>query len=122
MAASYDKTTLSFYVDGMPDGSSPATLTPSSFGNGTWSAGAWLGSGWYVGNSGNISRPFSGALDEVRIWNIARSGREIAENANRELTGSEAGLVNYWRFNEGTGNLANDTAFADSVDTSFGTP
>ncbi|MCP4249184.1 MAG: LamG domain-containing protein, partial [bacterium] len=44
-----------------------------------------------------------GALDEVRIWNVARSGCEIWNNMHRPLRGDEPGLVGYWRFDEGEG-------------------
>jgi len=39
---------------------------------------------------------FKGLIDEVRIWNIARSATDIQNNMSKELTGSEAGLVGYW--------------------------
>jgi hypothetical protein len=50
---------------------------------------------------------YSGLIDEVRIWNVARTASEIAETMNVSLTGSEPGLVAYWSMNEGEG----DTAF-----------
>ena len=41
---------------------------------------------------------FHGLMDEVRIWNVARSAGDIASNFQRELNGDEAGLVAYWNF------------------------
>ncbi len=52
--------------------------------------------------------PFQGELDEVRVWNSARSQAEIQADMNKTLTGSEAGLVGYWRFDEGSGSLVRD--------------
>jgi hypothetical protein len=52
--------------------------------------------------------PFGGLLDEFRIWNVARTGDQILMNMNHSLTGNEPGLVAYWRFNEGNGNLTQD--------------
>src|SRR6185295_3073396 len=52
--------------------------------------------------------PFGGAIDEFRIWNVARSVDQIQQNLYHSLTGSEAGLVHYWRFNEGGGNTTAD--------------
>ena len=46
----------------------------------------------------------------------------MATSIRYRLAGSETGLTHYWRFNEGTGNLANDAVFADSVDTVLVTP
>ncbi len=54
-----------------------------------------------------IPKFYSGLMDDVRIWNVARTASEIAANMNVELTGGEAGLVAYWKLDEGSG----DTAF-----------
>ena len=45
---------------------------------------------------------FDGALDEIRIWSVARSLGEIQAGMNRPLTGKERGLVAYWNFDDGT--------------------
>jgi hypothetical protein len=44
----------------------------------------------------NISRSFAGAMREVRVWNVARTADEIAENYKCKVRASEAGLVGYW--------------------------
>ncbi len=49
-----------------------------------------------------------GQIDEVRIWNVARTQAQIRDNMCRQLTGTETGLVGYWNMNEGTGNTVND--------------
>lgn len=41
---------------------------------------------------------FHGYMDEIRIWNVARSAADIADTFQRELNGDEAGLVAYWNF------------------------
>jgi C-terminal processing protease CtpA/Prc len=41
-------------------------------------------------------------LDEIRIWNVARSPAEIQATLNKSLTGKEPGLVAYWQFDDGT--------------------
>ena len=51
---------------------------------------------------------FHGRLGEIRLWNIARSQAEIANNMNRPLTGNESGLIGYWPLNEGSGTIAHD--------------
>ena len=47
-------------------------------------------------------------LDEVRLWNRALMMEEIENIMTTELYGDEQGLVSYWNFNEGEGNLIND--------------
>jgi len=51
-----------------------------------------------------------GKIDEARIWNYARDSIQIRENMHRTLTGEEAGLISYWQFNEGAGDIAYDVA------------
>jgi len=41
-------------------------------------------------------------MDEIRIWNVARTQAEIAESRFCRLTGAEAGLTGYWNFDNGT--------------------
>ena len=52
--------------------------------------------------------PWKGNIAEMRIWNISRTGTDIANNNRKRLTGSEPGLVSYYKFNEGSGNIAKD--------------
>ncbi len=45
---------------------------------------------------------FHGVVDEIRLWNVARSEKEIRASMNSSLTGKEKGLVAYWNFDGGT--------------------
>jgi hypothetical protein len=45
---------------------------------------------------------FHGAIDEIRIWNVARSAEQIQATMNKPLTGKEPGLVACWSFDDGT--------------------
>lgn len=45
---------------------------------------------------------FHGELDEIRIWNVARSPEEIKAAMSTPLTGKEDGLAAYWNFDDGT--------------------
>ncbi len=58
--------------------------------------------------NGSTTAAFDGLIDEVRIWNVARTQAQIRDNMCRQLTGTETGLVGYWNMNEGTGNTVND--------------
>jgi hypothetical protein len=51
---------------------------------------------------------FNGIMDEVRIWNIARSASQILSNYNRSVATNSSGLVAYYKFNEGSGNATAD--------------
>ena len=54
------------------------------------------------------STPWLGNISEMRIWNVSRSATDISNNRRKRLTGSEPGLVSYYKFNEGTGSIAKD--------------
>lgn len=41
---------------------------------------------------------YKGKMDEVRLWNFARLEAQIRADRFQVLTGSETGLVGYWRF------------------------
>lgn len=43
-----------------------------------------------------------GMLDEIRIWNRARTHKEIRSTMNAPLTGAEPGLAGYWNFDDRT--------------------
>jgi hypothetical protein len=48
------------------------------------------------------------------VWNVSRSAADILANYKKPMTGNEAGLVGYWKFDD----AANATSAADSVTTS----
>ena len=63
-----------------------------------------------VANNNNLKigsdyngRFFDGRIDEVRIWDIARSQDDIVATLDTVLSGEETGLVAYYTFNEGSG-------------------
>ena len=45
---------------------------------------------------------YDGQIDEVRIFDYARTPEEIQATLNTTLTGDEAGLVGYWNFDDAT--------------------
>ena len=64
-------------------------------------SGAWLG-------TLEGTQFLNGSLDEVRVWNTARSGEQIRENMTRTLNGDESGLIAYYHLNETSGITAYD--------------
>ncbi|PHN01567.1 hypothetical protein CRP01_36310 [Flavilitoribacter nigricans DSM 23189 = NBRC 102662] len=50
---------------------------------------------------------FHGRMDDIRIWNTARTEEQIAEAMNRELMGTEPGLLAYYNLGEGLPALNN---------------
>lgn len=58
-----------------------------------------------IGNHGdinNLTRPFIGQIDEVRIWNITRTEAEIKANMYKEI-GTDEHLKAYYKMSDGSG-------------------
>lgn len=51
----------------------------------------------------NYTEYFNGTIDEVRIWYTVRSQSDISTNMTTELTGTENGLLAYYKFDEAIG-------------------
>jgi hypothetical protein len=69
-----------------------------------------------IGATGG-SRLLNGTLDEMRIWNKALLQSDIQSRMNCELSGSESGLVAYYKFNQGiaTGTNTGLTTLTDAT-------
>jgi hypothetical protein len=69
--------------------------------------------GLYIGSNSDAvtehRNGMDGQVDEVRIWNTTRTQEQIRSSAFTYLSGSETGLNDYWKFNEGSGTSAADS-------------
>lgn len=104
VAAVVDGTSYSFYIDGQ----FVETVTGGSLLYDEDSY-MYLGMGYY-GNG------LSGSLDEVRVWNVARTEAEIQASMNTEIPTTSPGLVAYYQFNQTSGTTLNN-----AVDCATGT-
>ncbi len=68
-----------------------------------------------IGSRVGGSELFTGNIDEVRIWNTARTVEQINGSMNCELQGSESGLVAYYQFNQGV-DQADNTSITTLTD------
>ena len=96
VAATYDGTIRTLYLDGVAIGSDrPGTVGVA-------------GAGSLRIGSTNSSDYFNGNIDEVRVWNVARTAAQLRTARGAHLLGNPAGLVAYYRFGEGSGTAAAD--------------
>jgi hypothetical protein len=100
VAATYDYTakTMKIFINGIQEGS---ITGPTSIG--TTTNPLTIGS-----ELSDFTKAFQGMIDEVRVWNVARSEADIKANMTKKLVGNEPGLVGYWRFDETSGTTIND--------------
>ncbi|OJJ21013.1 hypothetical protein BKI52_10590 [marine bacterium AO1-C] len=116
VAAVFNNTTktVTFYLNGAPDGTGTFTTLPL---NNTDV------NPLYIGRQGTTCNCnfFNGSIDELRIWNVARTCAEIRSTKDVELTGSESNLVAYYSFNYGVAGGSSNTSFTSLPDLSANT-
>ena len=93
-----DGTSMTLYLDGK----SVDTETISN--NSIHTHSSSLAIGYYP----SYGQYFDGQIDEVRIWNDARTQAEIKANMYKELSGAESNLVAYYSMNEASGTSVGD--------------
>ena len=80
-----------------------------------------LNSGCYVGKSYDDNRWLPGEISELRIWTVQRTQEQIASSMYT-VDPTTDGLLAYWKFNEGSGNVINDATGNGTNLTGEGTP
>ena len=96
---------LKLYLDGALVISEPGSRL---WGHNPANIGRTISGSRYHNGTGN-GFTFNGKIDEVRIWNVARSQSEINAMKDTVLNGDEDYLTAYYNFQENTGGRANDT-------------
>lgn len=99
---------VTLYVDGVANGTGTFTVNTT------------------VGTSGKLfiatrsptsTYGFTGSIDDVRVWDVVRSGTEIMANMNTELCTYPTGLTTYLKINEGViyGDNSSITSLVDEI-------
>ena len=108
LATTYDGANLSLYING---------ILEASVAMGTIASNTDI---VLIGSKKNLGSPayfFNGNIDEVRIWNIARTQSEIQSAMNSPLAGNETGLLAYYNSDQGIAGGTNTpiTALVDKT-------
>lgn len=101
------------YIDGTLEATQNTTVAVNTSATG----------GFQIGRRSDGINHFDGIIDEVRVWNVVRTQAEIQSAMNSEFCAIPAGLVAYYKFNEGTagGSNAGVTTAANAVGSNNGT-
>jgi LPXTG-site transpeptidase (sortase) family protein len=75
---------------------------------------------FYIGKRRDNWFPFAGKIADVRFWNIVRTADQIEADKYKQLTGSETGLMGYWKLDEASGTTAFDSTSNHNNGTIFG--
>lgn len=108
IATVYDATTnkAEFFLNGLSVG------TTSVFSSDPQNDSFRIRIGTY-GSDGSVgSAGYDGLMDDLRIWNTARTQAEIMANKDSQLTGAESGLAAYYKFDQ---SYADSTANANDL-------
>lgn len=102
VAATYDTVTACILVNGLIDASVSATgvVRVSTL------------SPLVVGSIIGVNA-FSGQIDEVRVWDHARSETQIQNSMGTKIDGNESGLIAYWQMKESASQVALDSTFRE---------
>ncbi|KPA12620.1 secreted protein, partial [Candidatus Magnetomorum sp. HK-1] len=99
VVAVYESGNITLYIDGKSDGSA-AIATPN--------IGTSMARIGYPLPSNGAEWIYKGQMDDIRIWNTARSIEQIQENMNKKLIDTESNLVAYYRFDHTSGDTLLD--------------
>lgn len=93
-------TTATFYIDGVQK------ATNSTYSISAGSSNTALGIQF-----GAFGEHMAGTMDELRIWNIARTATQVKQGMYGTVDPATAGLIAYYKMNEGSGTtMGNSTA------------
>lgn len=110
IAAVYDGTDKFIYVDGVLDATATNPHGGLPLGTGTTRYGI-IGDGSEADSFNGLRNGFfyKGNLKKVSMWTKALSSLNINNIMNNGIAGSESGLYAYYKFDEGSGQLAADS-------------
>ena len=86
--------TMYLYINGVLDATNSPTRTARNT-NGGVNIGTQL-------HGGATFYPLDGRIDEVRVWDDARTQADIRDTMCKKLVGAEVNLAGYWRFDNET--------------------
>ncbi len=111
-ALTYDGSVLALYLNGALENSAVLNMNPPT-------AASIRATVATVRDSNNQLSPttvnFHGKMDEIRLWNIARSQTQINTDLSNELSPS-TNLKGYWKLNETSGSTASDSSTTVTAD------
>lgn len=104
-AFTYDGAELKLYLNGKLENTLANTCLPR------YDSIQQAALGTMLTSTGGQNGFFQGALDEVRIWNVAHSQSEILADINHQVTAG-TGLIGRWGMNEGGGSTITDSVYS----------
>jgi len=98
IASTYDQNQIKLYFNGVLNSTFNSNQTLPISGN----------QPWYLGKRWDHLETLGGVMDEIRIWNVARTQAQIQASMNSTVPTNSTGLRAYYKLDEITGNIASD--------------
>jgi hypothetical protein len=98
IASTYDQNQIKLYFNGVLNATFNTNQTLPISGN----------QPWYLGKRWDHLETLGGVMDEIRIWNVARTQAQIQASMNSTVPTNSVGLRAYYKLDESTGNIASD--------------
>ena len=115
-AATYDGADWFLYLDGVQDG----TASPNEPANAATNVPTVVG-----GSLNTLSAAagyFAGVIDEVRIWDYARSENQIDGAKDAAIASGQTGLLGVWNLDDGSGSSLGDNSGNGITGAAVGSP
>jgi hypothetical protein len=103
---------LKWYINGVLSSTVAASFPAAVAGSNAVTIGVGYASG----------QGYNGLIDEVRVWNVARTQAQIQAAMNTTVAPGTAGLKGYWRFDEGSGSITNSMGSLTAAHSLAGPP
>ena len=103
-----DGLSLLIYINGVSQ-----TLSDAGWSSGSYTATTEIEttSSVSIGERGDNTYNFKGDIDEIRLWNEARTASQIKDNMCKTVSAPyPASLKGYWNINDGSGTILSDLA------------
>lgn len=102
IAVTFDGTVWTLYLNGEVDGTASIGVLPQSM------SIQHAGLATAMTSSGATQGFFQGIIDEVRIWNVARTEQDIKADINKQIT-TATGLIGRWSMDDPSGTTLTGT-------------
>ena len=107
----FDNGQLSLYIDGNQVGSEQTNV--NSINLESTDPNNFIGAG-FSGGQQSAASFFDGQIDNLAFWDIPLDENAVNYYRDSTITGQEEGLISYWSFNSGAGDIAYDRSGGQS--------
>ncbi len=111
VCGTWDGDTMRIYINGKFEGKTALSAPITEYRQGL-----------NFGRLSSVYYSFYGEIEEVRLWDSARTAAQVKANYKTILPSNTKGILGYWRLDEGTGTTSSDDSYIHNDATLNGYP